>query len=189
MHKRFSPIERQTKSRLPNMPIDLKTTSTPREKQSMPERPRSAFMDRYVKPSPPFRRPGNPVGKTIDGLHRPATLPRGFKDSTQLFNELGIPTTGTQRVGREASPARNQSFRIPDMTGIHSLMDSPRNLNEKPSSRYLPIKSIPIPQEEKGICPYSRLLTRYNFRLPRSAGKNRRPYKREESSAQSNPPT
>jgi len=157
MNKRFSPIERQTKSRFQNLPPDLakelKTTSTPREKRSIPERPRSAFVDRYVKPSPPFRRPMNPVGKTIEREHpKPATLPRGFKDATQLYNHLGIQNTGTQRVDREASPARNQSFRIPDMTGIQSLMDSPHNpIDKHSSSRYLPIQSIPFPEEEKGM--------------------------------------
>jgi len=159
MKKRFSPIQRQKsrlRNNLPNLDKELKTTSTPREKQQIPDRPRSAFLDRYAKPSPPFRRPQNPVGKTFDREYaaKPAasTLPRAFKDTTQLFEDLGIPTTNGRREEREYTPTRNQSFRIPDMTGIQSLMETPGPGYAKRSSpRHVPITSIPLPQEEKGV--------------------------------------
>jgi len=157
MKKRLSPIDRQKSGlrNLPDLDKELQTTSTPREKQKIPERPRSAFLDRYAKPSPPFRRPQNPVGKTFDREYasKPAasTLPRAFKDTTQLFQDLGMPTTNLQKDGREFTPTRNQSFRIPDMTGIQSLMETPRPAyGKKSSTRHIPITSIPIPQEEKG---------------------------------------
>lgn len=127
-------------------------------KQQLPERPRSAFVDRYTKPSPPFQRPRNPVGKTMeeDYVPRPtgATLPRSFKDSTQLFNDLGITNTGkiNQREGN--TPTRNQSFRLPDMTGIHSLINTtPKVPNPRypPEPKYVPIESIPVPKEEEGM--------------------------------------
>jgi hypothetical protein len=134
----------------------LKTASTPRQKQ-LPERPRSAFIDRYAKPSPPFQRPRNPVAKTMEKEYqsKPAvsTLPRSFKDSTQLFNDLGI-TTNTTKVNHKVhdTPTRNNSFRLPDMTGIQSLINTTPKANPRiPSSpRYFPVKSIPVPKDEEG---------------------------------------
>jgi hypothetical protein len=160
LKNRLSPINRprsRLRDNLADLDKGLKSTSTPREKQYIPERPRSAFLDRYSKPSPPFRRPQNPVGETIDQEYasKPAasTLPRGFKDSTQLFADLGIPTTNLHNDGREFTPTRHHSFRIPDMTGIQSLMETPGPIHgKKAAPRHIPITSIPIPQEERGTC-------------------------------------
>src|SRR5579862_574101 len=113
---------------LTDLDRDFKSASTPRMRRSdVPERPRSAFLDRYAKPSPPFQRPRNPVAKTMEKdspkKPGPSTIPRSFKDSTQLFNDLGISTLPDRRRAIDTS-ARNQSFRLPDMTDIHSLIDT-----------------------------------------------------------------
>jgi hypothetical protein len=162
MKPRFSPIERFGKTSLKNnlaadIDRELKSSSTPglRGNLDLQERPRSAFADRYAKPSPPFKRPRNPVGKTIerqDAKAAASTMPRSFKDSTQLFRDLGIDTADKHQVDRD-TPTRNQSFRIPDMTGIHSLFDTtPKPPNQKRvSPKYVPITSVPLPDEEKGI--------------------------------------
>jgi hypothetical protein len=127
-------------------------------KQQLPEKPRSAFVDRYTKPSPPFQRPRNPVGKTMEEEYAPkpagATLPRSFKDSTQLFNDLGIPNTGKTNQKQQTTPTRNQSFRLPDMTGIHSLINTtpnPPNPRNPSEPKYVSIESIPVPKEEEGM--------------------------------------
>jgi hypothetical protein len=159
----FSPIEKYGRSGLKDLPSDLdnmfKHATTP-GKQQLPGRPRSALMDRYVKTSPPFARPGNPVGKTIENEHRKdcaaTTLPRSFKDTTQLFKDLGIDTVQNRHQRqREATPTRNQSFRLPDITGIQSLIDTTpkptkHNLGKESSSYVAPLSSIPIPRDEKG---------------------------------------
>jgi hypothetical protein len=145
MNRRFSPIEKFTK------------------KNEIRERPRSAFADRYIKPSPPFQRPRNPVGRTIENERTPklaSTMPRSFKDSTQLFEELGITTAAAKssRLDREM-PKRDQSFRLPDMTGIQSLIDTTPKVgySKRTSQKHIPIESVPLPQEEKGILPLTRL--------------------------------
>ena len=116
-------------------------------------------MDRYVKTSPPFARPRNPVGKTIENDSRKdpsATLPRSFKDTTQLFRDLGIGNLQhPESRERDATPKRNQSFRLPDITGIHSLIDTtPKPSKDKTgkerSSYVAPLRSITIPEDEKG---------------------------------------
>jgi hypothetical protein len=173
MNKRpFSPIEKFGKSNLKeklaaDLDRELKTASTPRVRESkFPDRPRSAFVDRYAKPSPPFRRPGNPVARTMEKEYtKPAasTIPRSFKDTAQLFDELGITTTNHDRE----TPARNQSFRLPDMTGIQSLIDSSPNTAHlrRSSPKHYPISSVPIPQDEKGIPRlYCIDINRYYFR-------------------------
>ena len=157
----FSPVEKYGRPALKSFHSDLdkelKSTSTPRTKQQLPERPRSAFVERYSRPSPPFQRPRNPVGKTIESecTNRPAasTLPRSFKDTAQLFTDLGIATNVKPSHKEREMPMRHQSFRLPDMTGIHSLINTtPKPSNQKLSaSKYAPIESIPIPKEEKGI--------------------------------------
>jgi len=137
----------------------FKNAPTP-GKQQLPGRPRSALMDRYVKTSPRFARPGNPVGKTIENEHRKdhaaTALPRSFKDTTQLFKDLGIGSLQDRHHGqREATPTRNQSFRLPDITGIQSLIETTpkpiKNKLGKESSSYVaPLSSIPISEDEKG---------------------------------------
>jgi hypothetical protein len=159
----FSPIEKFRKGGLKDLPSDLdrelKSSSTPRVRGGLPERPRSAFVERYVRPSPPFRRPGNPVAKTMEReygqMQKPkaSTLGRSFKGPEQLLEDLGLSDTARINARNRESPTRNQSFRIPDMTGIQSLM----NASPKPAGRasqapkYVPIHSIPAPKEEEGI--------------------------------------
>jgi hypothetical protein len=83
-----------------------------------------------------------------------STLPRSFKDSTQLFNDLGI-TTNTTKVNHNDhdTPTRNNSFRLPDMTGIQSLINTTPKANPRvpPLPKYFPVKSIPVPKDEEGI--------------------------------------
>lgn len=170
----FSPIEKYGKHGLRNLPAnldrELKTASTPGVKQQLPERPRSAFVERSAKPSPPFQRPRNPVGRTIerDYATKPATstLPRSFKDSTQLFNDLGITNTANLNPKGRETPTRNHSFRLPDMTGIHSLINTTPKVNHRnpPSPKHFPIGSIPIPQEEEGKYFLFVVDSRYHFR-------------------------
>ena len=173
LERPFSPIEKYGKSGLKNIPSDLekdaKMVSTSRINQKLPERPRSAFVERYSKPSPPFQRPQNPVGKTIEReeKNKPAasTLPRSFKDTAQLFTDLGIGTNAKPSQKERETLTRNQSFRLPDMTGIHSLINSsPKVSNTKiRATKYATIESIPIPKEEKGIRAVYVIDIRYNF--------------------------
>ena len=161
MNRQLSAAEKLAKANIKvNLAADLdrnfSSASTPRLKRSdMPERPRSAFFDRYAKPSPPFQRPQNPVARTMekDSSKKPgvSTIPRSYKDSTQLLNDLGISSIPERGQSKE-TPARNQSFRLPDMTGIHSLIDTtPRVTNQKRSSlRHIPLESVPIPKNEQG---------------------------------------
>jgi hypothetical protein len=83
-----------------------------------------------------------------------STLPRSFKDSTQLFNDLGI-TTNTTKVNHNDhdTPTRNNTFRLPDMTGIQSLINTTPKANPRipPSPKHFPIKSIPVPKDEEGM--------------------------------------
>jgi hypothetical protein len=159
MNRRFSPIEKFKSSLKKDLDLgmdrDMKS-STPRThaKNDLPERPRSAFVDRYSKPSPPFQRPRNPVGRTIEKeiASKPAsTLPRSFKDSTQLWKDLGITTAPQPHHDRD-TPLRNQSFRLPDMTGIQSLIDTTPKLphTKRPVPKHIPIESVPFPAEEQG---------------------------------------
>jgi hypothetical protein len=136
---------------------ELKSSSTPRARPGLLDRPRSAFVERYAKPSPPFRRPVNPVAKTMEREHaqKPAasTLPRSFKGADVLLEDLGLSNTAKIAAKNRETPNRNHSFRIPDMTGIQSLM----NASPKPTgrqyqgSKYVPIHSIPAPKEEEGF--------------------------------------
>lgn len=171
----FSPIEKYGKGGLRNLPSnldrELKTASTPGVKQQLPERPRSAFVERSAKPSPPFQRPRNPVGRTIerDYATKPATstLPRSFKDSTQLFNDLGITDTAKLNIKARETPTRNHSFRLPDMTGIHSLINTTPKVNNHRNPappKHVPIESIPIPKEEEGNYTVFGVDNRYHFR-------------------------
>lgn len=79
------------------------------------------------------------------------TIPRSFKDSTQLLNDLGISALPDRHRATDTS-GRNQSFRLPDMTDIHSLIDTtPRLTGRKRSPlNHTPLESVPIPQNEKG---------------------------------------
>jgi hypothetical protein len=81
------------------------------------------------------------------------TLPRSFKDSTQLFNDLGITsnTTKANQNTRE-TPTRNSSFRLPDMTGIQSLISTtPKtNFRNLAAPKYVSVRSIPVPKDEEG---------------------------------------
>lgn len=161
MNKRFPTAEKFGKSNLKtdlnaDLDRDFKSASTPRLKSSdMPERPRSTFLDRYAKPSPPFQRPQNPVAKMMENDSAKktgaSTLPRSFKDSTQLLNDLGISSLPERHQNRD-NPARHQSFRLPDMTGIHSLIDTPPRLSGQKRSplHHIPLESVPVPQNEKG---------------------------------------
>ena len=174
MNRRLSTAEKFGKSNIKtNLAADLDrdfiSASTPRLKRSdMPERPRSTFLDRYAKPSPPFQRPQNPVAKMMDkdSAKKPgvSTVPRSFKDSTQLFHDLGISSV-PERHQHKDTPARNQSFRLPDMTGIHSLIDtSPRITNQKRSPLpHIPLESVPIPQNEKGKAKIGVYLFQISF--------------------------
>ena len=137
------------------MEKELKTAAT--RSKHLPERPRSAFVDRYAKPNPPFQRPRNPVAKTMEKEHHSrlavSTLPRSFKDSTQLFNDLGIATDSLPiNPNKHDIPTRNNSFRLPDMTGIQSLINTSPKVNPQISQppKYFPIQSIPVPKEEEG---------------------------------------
>jgi len=160
----FSPIENFRKRGLRDLPSDLdkelKSFSTPRPTTGLPERPRSAFVQRYSKPTPPFRRPGNPVAKTMEREHvqKPAasTLERPFKGTDALFEDLGLVDTAKINAKNRETPTRNQSFRIPDMTGIQSLMNSTPKATGRLSQprKYIPIHSIPTPKEEEGIRLY-----------------------------------
>jgi hypothetical protein len=165
MKRPFSPIEKYSKHGLRNLPSDLdkelKTTSTPRivGREQFPDRPRSAFVERYGEPRPPFQRPRNPVGKTIENesTTKPAvsTLPHSFKDTARLFNDLGIASSAEPNAKTTDTPTRNHSFRLPDMTGIHSLINTTPKLTKKKYStappKYVhPLNSLPVPQDEKG---------------------------------------
>ena len=159
----FSPIEKFRKGGLRDLPSDLdkelKSSSTARVRDGLPERPRSAFVERYAKPSPPFRRPGNPVAKTMEREYaqkpKASTLARSFKGPEQLLEDLGLSDTAKINPRNRESPTRNQSFRIPDMTGIQSLMNASPKATARPSQapKYVPIHSIPAPKEEEGIIP------------------------------------
>jgi hypothetical protein len=192
LRRPFSPIEKFRKGGLKNLPSDLdrelKSSSTPRVRGGMPERPRSAFVERYVRPSPPFRRPGNPVAKTMEREYaqkqkpKASTLGRSFKGPEQLLEDLGLSDTAQINARNRESPTRNQSFRIPDMTGIQSLM----NTSPKPTGRasqapkYVPIHSIPVPKEEEGTPLQNfRLMERYHCRTSRLTRQSQESHCRE----------
>lgn len=83
-----------------------------------------------------------------------STLPRSFKDSTQLFNDLGIQTATEIKPNERHATTRNQSFRLPDMTGIQSLINTtPKATNTRipPEPKYARLESIPVPEEEERI--------------------------------------
>lgn len=160
LKRSFSPIEKFKKGALRDLPSDLdkelKPSSTPRVRMGHPQRPRSTFAERYANPSPPFRRPGNPVAKTMEReqAHKPAasTLPRSFKTADKLLEDLRLADAAALNPKSRETPTRNRSFRIPDMTGIQSLINTtPKatgGLSQAP--KHLPIHSIPTPKEEEG---------------------------------------
>jgi len=92
-------------------------------------------------------------------VQKPAasTLPRSFKGTDALLEDLGLLDTAKINAKNRETPTRNQSFRIPDMTGIQSLMNSSPKATGRPSQarEYVPIHSIPAPKDEERIRPCS----------------------------------
>jgi hypothetical protein len=165
----YSPKDKFRAMDRKHLATETKTSFTPPAKQLLPPRPRSALVDRYAKPSPPFQRPRNPVAKTIENEYptKPSasTLPRSFKDATQLFEDLGI-TGNVNSNHPDGDNTKNQSFRLPDMTGIHSLINTTPKRPEGKRSKYVPIKSIPVPKDEEGFALVRVFNSSNHFRHP-----------------------
>ncbi|EMR09349.1 hypothetical protein PNEG_02303 [Pneumocystis murina B123] len=105
-----------------------------------------------------FRKGGNNGEKKLSNFnHNMKAIPRSFKSASGLMQELGLDDRqGNTRTNIPLSTEMTQSFQLPDMTGISSLVcDDTHPIVNKieviTKDNYKDLESIPISSNDKAI--------------------------------------